>query len=196
MAWIIVGLGNPGDEYKHTRHNTGRQVLEYFAKTREFSDWKADGKSKASMSRGTVGKTLVALLAPDTFMNKSGSAVVKYVKTPKAAERMIVVYDDLDLPLGTLKLSYDRGSGGHKGLESIMRGVKSKKFARIRIGVSPAAASGALKKPSGEKQVNDFILGAFSSHESEIMRRIYKRAADAIDAIVERGVMVAMNEFN
>ena len=196
MAWVIVGLGNPGEAYARTRHNTGRLALEYFARARDFSQWKTDTKSKAAISRGTIGKNLVVLVAPDTFMNKSGSAVAQYVKNPKAAERMIVAYDDLDLPLGTIKLSFDRGSGGHKGLESVMRAVKTKKFARVRIGVSPQKPSGGVRKPRGEKAVLEFILQTFDPNEMEILKRVFKKSGDAIEAIVQSGPMRAMNQFN
>ena len=147
MAWIIAGLGNPGYEYEGTRHNTGRMAVEYFAKSAKLSEWKEDKKAKALVSRGIVGKTLTALVLPNTFMNKSGAAVAKFVKSPKAAERMAVVYDDLDLPLGEMKISFNRGSGGHKGVESLMKVLKTKKFTRVRVGVSPSTAGGALRKP-------------------------------------------------
>ncbi len=196
MAWVIVGLGNPGEEYQRTRHNTGRMALEHFAVTHDFSDWKADTKTKTTVSKGALGRTLVALVVPDTFMNKSGTSVAKYVKSPKSAERMVVVYDDLDLPLGTLRVSFDRSSGGHKGLESVMRAVKTKKFARIRIGVSYASATGTVKKPSGEKEVLDFILGKFTSSEMEVVRRVFKRAGEVIEVIVAEGSTAAMNRFN
>lgn len=196
MAWILVGLGNPGDEYTDTRHNSGRMALEYFAKRHDFSAWKSDKSAKSSVSKGTLGKQLVALVAPDTFMNKSGSAVAKFVKSPKAAERLVVLYDDLDLPLGSMKLSYDRGSGGHKGLESVMRSVKTKKFARVRLGVSPSTAAGKTKKPQGEKEVLKFILQRFSLSDREILQRVFKKACAALEKIVEAGVPAAMNEFN
>jgi PTH1 family peptidyl-tRNA hydrolase len=196
MAWIIVGLGNPGEEYVDTRHNTGRMMLEYFAKQMKFSEWKEDKKSKSHLSRGLVGKTLVALVAPDTFMNKSGAAVSKFVKNPKAAERMVVVYDDLDLPLGVMKLSFDRGSGGHKGIESIMRAVKTKKFVRIRVGVSPSTAAGNIRKPTGEKVVVNFILTRFKPHEMEELKQVFKKALHALEVIVSEGREKAMNQFN
>src|SRR3989344_6759194 len=109
MAWVIVGLGNPGDEYRDTRHNACRMALEYFARVEDFTPLKEDKKNKVHVSKGALNRTLVALIAPDTYMNKSGSAVIKYVKNPKAAERMVAVYDDLDLPLGAMKISFDRG---------------------------------------------------------------------------------------
>ena len=107
-------------------------ALEFFAKQMQFGDWKVDNKSKSHVASGMIGKTAVVLVAPDTFMNKSGAAVLKFVKSQKAAERMVVIYDDLDLPLGGLKLSFNRGSGGHRGVESIMKAVKTKKFTRRR----------------------------------------------------------------
>lgn len=196
MAWVIVGLGNPGYEYEGTRHNTGRMAVEDFAKTQKFSDWREDKKSKSLVSRGLVARTIVALVLPNTFMNKSGSSVSKFVKNPKSAERMVVVYDDLDLPLGTMKISYDRGSGGHKGVESIMRAVKTKKFTRVRIGVSHSTASGAIRKPVGEKVVVNYILTKFKAHELEELKRIFKKVNQALETIATDGRERAMNLFN
>jgi PTH1 family peptidyl-tRNA hydrolase len=196
MAWVIVGLGNPGEEYDATRHNTGRMALDYFAKQMKFDAWREDKKVKSHVASGLLGKTATVLVAPDTFMNKSGDAVAKFVKSQKAAERMVVVYDDLDLPLGTIKLSFNRGSGGHKGVESIMRAVKTKKFTRVRVGVSPATPSGKLKKPQGEKDVVDFILTKFKPSEVEELKKVFKRVRDALVATVTEGPERAMNSFN
>src|SRR3989344_2338451 len=205
MSWIIVGLGNPGEEYENTRHNVGRMALEHFAKTHDLpalmedpegkqASYGAGRKKLASVSKGKIGKEMVVLVAPDTYMNKSGNAVDKYVKSKKAAERLIVVYDDLDLPLGTMKVSFDRGSGGHKGLESVIRAVKTKKFTRVRIGISPTTAAGKTKKPGGDKEVLDFILTKFRPTEMELLRRVFKKSSDALSAIVLEGPMRAMNE--
>lgn len=196
MAWIIVGLGNPGAEYASTRHNAGRMAVEYFAKHSKLSEWREDKNAKALVSKGLCGKTPVALVLPNTFMNKSGVAVGKFVKSVKAAERLVVLYDDLDLSLGSLKLSFDRGSGGHKGLESVMRAVKTKKFMRVRIGVSPSTVSGKLRKPSGEKEVVDFILAKFKAHESAELSKVFKKISDALEVIVTKGRQAAMNRFN
>lgn len=196
MAWVIVGLGNPGGEYENTRHNAGRLAVMHFAKKNELREWKEDKKNKLTAAKGAIGKEIFVLLLPDTYMNKSGSAVLRFVKSVKAAEKMLVIYDDLDLPLGKIKISYDRGSGGHKGLDSIIRAVKTRKFARIRIGVSPETASGKLKKPQGEKDVNDFILAKFKPNELEELKKVFKRTSEAVAAVLERGAVVAMNEFN
>ena len=196
MAWVIVGLGNPGDEYDSTRHNAGRIAVMKFAKDIGIDTWKEEKKTKATVARGALGKELVVCVLPDTFMNKSGNAVAHYVKSQKAAERMIVAYDDLDLPLGKIKMSFDRGSGGHKGVESVTRAVKTKKFTRIRIGVSPATPSGTIKKPQGEKDVLDFILSKFKATEVDELKKVIKRASEAAQATIENGPLVAMNGFN
>jgi len=196
MAWVIVGLGNPGEEYENTRHNAGRMALEVAAKKVGSDEWKVNKATKATVAKATIGKTPAVFVLPDTFMNKSGAAVVKYVKSMKAAERMVVVYDDLDLPLGTIKLSFNRGSGGHKGVESIMRAVKTKKFTRIRIGVSRATAGGKIKKPAGEDEVIDFILAAFKPTEIAELKTVFKKVTEAIETIVTDGPERAMNTFN
>lgn len=196
MAWVIVGLGNPKEEYEGTRHNTGRMALEFFAEKEKLGEWKADKKTNAHVLKALYGKIAYVLVAPDTFMNKSGSAVAKFIKSAKAAERLVVVYDDLDLPIGTMKLSFDRGSGGHRGVESVIRAVKTKKFTRIRIGISPTTASGKLKKPSGDKAVNDFILSQFKRTEWETLYKVYERVNEAIETIAHDGIAIAMNKFN
>lgn len=196
MTWVIVGLGNPGDEYKATRHNAGRMAVEFFGEKTGFREFREDKKAKAHVAGGMVGKTTAALVLPDTLMNKSGAAVTRFVKSQKAAERMIVVYDDLDLPLGAVKLSYDRGSGGHRGLDSIMRAVKTRKFTRVRIGISPATSAGKLKKPAGEKEVIKFILTKFKSGEMTELKKIFKEVAEALRMTIEDGPAAAMNTFN
>ena len=196
MGWVIVGLGNPGEEYSSTRHNAGRMAVQYFAKSLKSGEFREDTKAKAHVAGVMVGKTAVALVLPDTFMNKSGSALLKFVKSVKAAERLVVVYDDLDLPLGKVKLSYDRGSGGHKGLESVMRALKTKKFTRVRVGVSPSTASGILRKPEGDKIILNFILTKFRAHELEELKQIFKRTSHALEVIVTEGREQAMNQFN
>lgn len=174
--YVVVGLGNPGEEYKESRHNTGRMTVAYF-------DTKNNSKK-------------VKVLVPDTFMNHSGKFVVKFIKTQKAAKSLVVVYDDLDLALGTFKISYNKSSGGHRGVESIIKSLKTQEFIRIRIGVAPTTPSGKLKKPQGEKAVLDFILGEFKPKETEILKKVFKKVSEAIVCIVEEGRERAMNVYN
>jgi PTH1 family peptidyl-tRNA hydrolase len=196
MSWVICGLGNPGEEYNATRHNAGRMAVEFFAEKNGMNGFREDKAKKATVGAGLVAKKAVALVLPDTFMNKSGLAVSKFVKSQKAAEQLIIVYDDLDLPIGKMKISYDRSSGGHKGLESIIAAVKTQKFTRVRIGVSPATAAGKIKKPEGKKVVNDFILHTFKPSEMTELKSVFKKAADALTCIVTEGRERAMNAFN
>jgi len=196
MKFIIVGLGNPGEEYLNTRHNTGFMVLDAFKKKMVFPNWVDSAKYTALISDGEVGKHTAKLLLPQTFMNKSGSSVKKVVSTKKAADKLVVVYDDLDLPLGKIKISFGRGSGGHKGVESITRGIGTKDFIRLRVGVSSVTPSGKIKKPKGEKAVMDFILKDFRKPEREKFEKVLKEAGVALEAIIVDGRAAAMNKFN
>lgn len=193
---IIAGLGNPGEEYRETRHNTGRMALEYVRKQFDLPDWYENKKIKSLVSEGKIGKAKVVLVEPETFMNKSGSAIAGMVKSKKAAKDLVVIYDDLDLPVGRMKVSFNRSSGGHNGLESIIKGVKTEAFARIRIGISPVTPTGKMKKPIGEKAVADFILGKFSPKEYEALKKVFKKVPDAVAMLISEGVEVAMGEFN
>lgn len=196
MAWVIVGLGNPGEEYDSTRHNCGRMAVEFFGKHAGFREIREDTKRKVHVGSGLIGKVATVLVLPETFMNKSGFAVAKFVKGSRAAERMVVVHDDLDLPLGKIKISYDRSGGGHRGVESVIRAVKTQRFTRVRIGVSPTTSSGALRKPEGKKVINNFILTKFRAHELAVLKPVFKRVAEALEVIVREGRERAMNEFN
>lgn len=192
MNYVVVGLGNPGGEYENTRHNAGRMAVSYIAEKKNISEWREDKKARAQVVK-IEGATLIT---PDTFMNKSGSALTSYVKSVKAAEKLVVIYDDMDLPLGSIKMSFNRGSGGHKGVESIARAVKTKAFIRIRIGVSPTTSSGKLKKPSGEKEVLAFILAKFKPAEIDMLKKVFKRVAEGIETILTEGHVRAMNVVN
>lgn len=196
MTWVIVGLGNPDEEHIHTRHNAGRMALEYFVKQKKLGEWKDDAKARSFVMRGAIGKALIVGILPNTYMNKSGTAVARFVKSVKAAERLIIAYDDLDLPLGRIKISFDRGSGGHNGVESVIRAVKTRAFIRIRIGVAPQDADGNAKKPQGEVAVERFLLSDFRPTELSALKTSLKRAAEAMEAIVAEGREKAMTDFN
>lgn len=196
MTWVIVGLGNPDEEYLQTRHNAGRMAVEAYAKVRGLSDWKEDKKSKALVARGAVGRAMTVCVLPNTYMNKSGVSVAHYIHGLPAAERLIVIYDELDLPLGTVKISFDRGAGGHKGVDSVMKAVKTRRFTRIRIGISPVDTEGVMHKPRGAKVVNDFVLGRFAHAERPVLESTLQRICEAIDSIITEGWVVAMNKYN
>ncbi len=196
MSYVIVGLGNPGEEYEHTRHNTGRILVEDFARRMKCDAFEHDKKANADTVTGKVKREAFTLVLPDTFMNKSGNAVARYVKSKKAAEQLVVIHDDLDLPLGRIKLSFNRGSGGHRGVESIVRALKTEAFVRLRVGISKDAGKGRVKKPVGEDAVGDFILGAFKPAEEKEFKKVSKLVSEVLEFIVEEGHQAAMQEFN
>ncbi len=196
MSYILVGLGNPGKEYENTRHNLGRIVLECFRKKCDFSDWKESKKNHGLISGGKIKKSKVMMLEPETFMNKSGLSVSSFIDSRKKAEKLIVVHDDLDLPIGTFKISYNKGSGGHRGLDSIVKNIKTKEFVRVRVGISQFTPTGKLKKPQGEQKVLDYLMSDFSKKDLEILKKIKPKIVQAIESVIVDGRQVAMNLFN
>lgn len=166
--YIVVGLGNPGEQYENTRHNTGRLAARFV--------------------KEVAGK--VKVFAPDTYMNLTGPSVKKLLKQ---GDKLILLHDDLDLPLGALRISYDRGSGGHRGVESVIGALGTREFARVRLGVAPTNIFGKAKKPSAPEK---YVLAEFRKKEMEKMEAAFVRAARAVEAIAEQGLKRAMTEFN
>ncbi len=171
-------------------------MLEVFRARHNLPAWDADKKSKSLISKGEVAGEKVTLVEPETYMNKSGSALSYFIKSKKAAENLIVIYDDLDLPVGSIKVSFNKSSGGHRGLQSIISAVKTEAFLRIRVGISPVTASGKLKKPKGEDAVGKHILGVFKKPEQDILKKVAMRVSDALEMLLTEGKEKAMGEFN
>ncbi len=138
----------------------------------------------------------VKFLTPDNFMNNSGKAVAPLVKSKKDLKDLVVIYDDIDLPLGKMKISFNRSSGGHNGLGSIIKSLKSEEFLRIRIGICPATPTGKLKKPAGEKAVLNFLLGEFKKPELDELKKLSKKIALAVETIFTEGKDKAMSLYN
>lgn len=196
MPYIIAGLGNPGDEYENTRHNTGRIVLEQIAKEFGGDEFEYNKKINALVTEGKVGKEKVTFIAPETFMNKSGVSVAQLVKSVKAADKLVVIYDDFNLPIGRIKISYNRSSGGHNGVESIIKAVKTEAFTRIRVGVAPANAKGAAKTPHGDDKIEKFILGKFKDDEMKLIKKSAKIAAEGVELLIKESREKAMSICN
>ncbi len=184
MSLVIVGLGNSGKEYEKTRHNAGRSVVELFAKIESFPEFVFNTKANALVAE----KKKMTLVVPETMMNLSGKAVAAYVKSAKAAKDLLVIHDDLDLPLGTLKMVFARGSGGHKGVESVMRAVKTQDFARLRIGISGEGKKNQAKKVSGEEKVLKHVVGKWKPGEEAAAKKIFKKAAEAVRLFTTDGI--------
>lgn len=188
MALVIVGLGNPGKEYEKTRHNAGRSAVELVAKNNDFAEFVFNKTSNALVAKGAIEGESSTLVLPETMMNLSGKAVAAYVKSVKAAKNLLVIHDDLDLPLGTIKMVFGRGSGGHKGVESIMRAVKTKDFARIRIGISAAGKKNQAKKVHGEEKVIKMVIGKWKPAEEAAVKKVLKKVAEATRLFATEGV--------
>jgi PTH1 family peptidyl-tRNA hydrolase len=198
MAYIIVGLGNPGGEYAKTRHNAGRMVVEYIAKKAkesEFDEFVLRKAAKATVASGTIDGEKVELVLPEVYMNDSGKVMPSFVKSVKAAQKLLVIRDDLDLPLGVIKMTFGRGSGGHKGVESIMKTLKTKDFAQLKIGISGETPKGKLKKPSAGDKVIKHVIGNFSPKEEPELKKMLKKSAEVsalfVTEVIEKATMVA-----
>lgn len=179
---MVVGLGNPGPEYAHTRHNVGFDVVERLASSAGVS-WTTQKKWEASVARHDQ----VLLVKPLTFMNLSGRAVQRvgsFHKIPPA--EMLVVYDDADLPLGTLRLRHGGSAGGHNGIKSLIATLGTDSFPRLKFGIGRA----------GEGDMVDHVLGRFSPEEAPEVEKSLARAADAVNCVLDSGMESAMTRYN
>lgn len=183
---LVVGLGNPGDEYAHTRHNVGAEVVEALAKRHGARLRKA--RERALVDEVTIGGRRVALAVPLVYMNESGLAVRPLVRRYGVdPERLVVVHDELDLPVGALKLKAGGGLAGHNGLRSIRAHLHTADFLRVRIGVG---------KPTSKERGADHVLSRFSKRERAEIDVAIERAADAVEMIATDGIDAAMNRFH
>lgn len=201
--FYIVGLGNPGKEYENTRHNTGAMVLEVFRKTYDLPEWTPEKKRNAFVSEGKVGKEKVLLIFPQTFMNASGASLknvpLKIVEQkPKAKTKevsnLVVIHDDLDIPFGSYKISFNKSSGGHHGVDSIIKVTKTKAFIRVRVGIASSAT--VVKKSQDEKTVEKVILGRFTPDQVKELKKLAKNIAEGLEVLVNEGKEKAMSQYH
>jgi peptidyl-tRNA hydrolase, PTH1 family len=182
---LIVGLGNPGEEYATSRHNVGFRCIRALARKHHIElDQK---RSQARLGQGQIGGQAVVLARPHTYMNLSGLAVRGLLQWLRLAPSdLIVVYDDMDLPLARLRLRSSGSAGGHRGMQSIMDSLGTSEFSRIRVGIG---------RPEGNAAV-DYVLGDFTAAERKLMEEAYSRVVEAVGIIVADGLEAAMNRFN
>ena len=186
---MIVGLVNPGKKYERTWHNLGFAVLDSLQQELGFADFKKSIKFKGETAKGEVGDETVILLKPETYMNNSGlaaEAVSSYFKIKP--EDVIVIHDDLDLPLGKLRIAFDSSAGGHNGIKSIIEKIGSKKFYRIKIGVKTEL----LAKIDSA----DYVLAGWSKEQKSVVQEQIKKAAEAASDLLATGPAKAMNKWN
>lgn len=184
--WLIVGLGNPGARYEKTRHNLGFLLVDRLAQ--KFQTQIKREECRALVGRVEIDRTRAELVKPQTFMNLSGESIACLLKKEnRAADKLIVVSDDLALPLGALRLRARGSAGGHNGLKSIIGCLRTEEFARLRIGIQPEHPLASTK---------DFVLENFSKTDFERVERVLDESVEAIRAVLTNGIERAMAQFN
>lgn len=185
--FYIIGLGNSGDKYQLTRHNAGFMVVEILKNVWGFDQWCFDSITETFYSRGEILDKEVCLFKPNTFMNNSGNSVFKLKKRGIEPQKTIIIHDEIDLPIGLIKIAYNRGSGGHRGVNSVVDAFKTKEFFRFRVGIAPVSESGSIKKPQGKEAVHRFILGKFRAEEIEEINKAGLRSSEYIKTFITEG---------
>jgi PTH1 family peptidyl-tRNA hydrolase len=187
ITWIVVGLGNPGAKYENTRHNVGFLVADELADRAGAPIRKI--KHHALTASAVIGGQGVLLMKPTTYMNLSGEAVgdaARFYKIP--ADHVLVISDDVDLPLGKLRIRKSGSAGGHNGLKSIIQHLGSDQFPRLKVGVGG--------KPHPDYDMADWVLGQLQGEDKKIMDEAVQRAAEAVECLLKEGAEKAMNQFN
>ncbi|MDQ7030792.1 MAG: aminoacyl-tRNA hydrolase [Ardenticatenia bacterium] len=183
--YLVVGLGNPGPQYAHNRHNVGFQVMDVLARRHGLA-FKA--RHRALVAEGRIAGRPAVVAKPMTFMNVSGEAVAELVRAYGVElARLLVVYDDMDLPLGRLRLRPRGGAGGHRGMASVIRALGTEVIARLRVGIG---------RPPPHQDPATYVLNDFSPQEKEVIARVRQEAADAVEVWLVEGLRPAMDRFN
>ena len=188
---VIVGLGNPGREYAATRHNVGWWLIDHLADVWHFDGWKKDGE--AHVANGTVAGVKVRLVKPQTFMNLSGQALRSYARRPfwSAAKDLLVVVDEVQIPVGRTRIRARGSAGGHNGLKSVEHALDTREYARLRIGVGPSEERKGIIK-----DLADFVLAPFARDEREDILALMPQLTAAVETWLKDGVEKAMNVHN
>lgn len=187
ISWLVVGLGNVGDRYEGTRHNVGFEVADELGERGSFPIQRL--RHKALTQSAEIGGTRALVMKPVTYMNLSGEAVgdaARFYKIP--ADHVLVICDDISLPVGKLRIRKGGSAGGHNGLKSIIAHLGTDQFPRVKVGVGG--------KPDPDYDLADWVLGKFQGEDRKTMDEAVKRAADAVECILRDGCEKAMNRFN
>jgi len=195
---LIVGLGNPGLNYTKSRHNIGFIVIDRFKDDAGgFSDWQTSDEFKSMLVESRIGEEKIILVKPQTMMNLSGSAIKALAQFYKIVPQDIwVIHDDLDLPLGILRISQGSGSAGHKGVQSIIDNLGSKNFVRLRLGIHPIGLTFFVTFFKKLTSTNKFVLRRFSKSEENAIEEVIKKATEALKTAIQEGLDKAKNQFN
>lgn len=196
MMYYIVGLGNPEPEFSGTWHNIGRVVVQKIAKSQDFSEWEYRKEHSALVSHGIIEGKNIMLIEPDNYMNNSGLSLRKLFNSDSEIENMIVIHDDIDRLIGKMHVSFNRGAGGHKGVQSIIDVLKTKQFSRIRLGIAPSTPLGRICKPKGVKAVAKYVVGRLSKKDIQKITPVVEKSMKACFLLIEKGVNETMNDYN
>ena len=185
---VIVGLGNPSKEYERTRHNVGWWVVDHLADVWRFDGWRKDGEAR--VATGSVGSVKVRLIKPLTYMNLSGAVLRPYMRRPfwSAATDLMIVVDEVALPLGRYRFRAKGSAGGHNGLKSIEGMVQSQEYPRLRIGIAP-------EDPARRGELKDYVLDEFGKRETAVVRDLMPTLTEALELWLASGITPVMNKF-
>ena len=191
---LIAGLGNPGRSYANNRHNIGFMCISHFARAQGIQFDKKTGQAR--IGTGEVADERVVLARPQTYMNLSGQAVSRLAKRFKISpDNLLIIHDDLDLPLGKIRICKGGSSGGHKGIDSIIACIGSRDFCRIRVGIGrPDVFESSVKDK--EAEVFDYVLSDFSPEEKKLVAKVITEVGEAITCLLTEGLTSAMNKYN
>jgi len=185
-VYLVVGLGNPGREYRNTRHNMGFLALDHLAAHWSITTLKVQGKAIISTAQYAGNKVILA--KPQTYMKLSGqavSALMNFYKVP--LEHLLVIHDDVDIPFGTIRIRPGGGFGGQKGVGSIIEKLGTQEFARMRLGVG---------RPPGQMDTANYVLQSFSKEDEEFLQSVFAKSDEAVETVITEGLNTAMNRFN
>ena len=191
---LIVGLGNPGGSYANNRHNLGFMCVNHFARTHSIRFDKKQGKAR--IGSGEVAGNKVVVARPQTYMNLSGQAVSKLVREfDISLDNLLIIHDDLDLPLGKIRLRRGGGSGGHKGVKSIAAELASQDFTRLRVGIGRPLLVGGSTEIT-EVHIVSYVLSDFTTEEKKTLTQVIPRVSEAVLYLLTEGLTAAMNKYN
>ena len=191
---FIIGLGNPGREYAHNRHNIGFRCINHLAK--QYAIQVKQHSCHAQIGKGKIAGVEVLLAKPKTYVNESGKAVSQLLRKYKiSSQDLLVIYDDLDLPLGKIRIRQGGSAGGHKGIKSIISALGSQDFARIKVGIGRPVDENDIPL-SDEEAIIGYVLSDFTSAEDKLIKPAIATVAEAVERFLIDGITAAMNEFN